>query len=69
VPGQGAAKAGIRRGDLITAIDGQPVQDPTNLSSAVALKKPGDKITVRIQRNGLTQELDVTLGIRPQKTP
>jgi putative serine protease PepD len=69
VPGGAADKAGIQKGDLIKAIDGQPVQDPTNLSSAVALKRPGDKVTITIERNGLTQELDATLGTRPAKTP
>jgi S1-C subfamily serine protease len=44
------------------------VKDPSELSSAIALKKPGDKVTVRIERSGLTQEIDATLGIRP-KTP
>ncbi len=69
VPGGAADKAGIRKGDLLKAIDGKPIQDPTNLSSAIALKKPGDKVTVRLERSGLTQELDVTLGTRPAKTP
>jgi putative serine protease PepD len=68
VPGGPAEKAGIRRGDLIKTIDGQAVQDPTNLSSAVGAKKPGDKLTVVIQRGGLSQSIDVTLGQRP-KTP
>jgi putative serine protease PepD len=68
VPGGPAEKAGLRKGDLIKALDGQPVKDPSALSSAIAVKKPGDKITVQIERNGLTQELNATLGVRP-KTP
>jgi putative serine protease PepD len=69
VPGGPAAKAGIRKGDRITTIDGQTVVDPSTLSSAIALKKPGDKVAVQFDRNGLTQSLDVTLGTRPNKTP
>jgi putative serine protease PepD len=69
VPGGAADKAGIQKGDLIKTIDGRPVQTPTDLSSAVALKKPGDKVTIGIERSGLTQELDATLGTRPGKTP
>jgi putative serine protease PepD len=69
VPGGPADKAGIRRGDLIKTIDGQTVVDPSTLSSAIALKKPGDKVAVEFDRNGLTQSLDVTLGMRPNKTP
>jgi putative serine protease PepD len=68
VPGGAAEKAGLRKGDLIKAVDGQPVQDPSQLSSAIDAKKPGDKVVLRIERNGLTQELDATLGVRP-KTP
>jgi putative serine protease PepD len=51
---------------VIKAIDGQSVKDPSELSSAIDGKKPGDKITIQIQRNGLTQEVDATLGVRPK---
>jgi putative serine protease PepD len=67
-PGGPADKAGLRKGDVIKAIDGKPVKDPSDLSSAIAVKKPGDTVTLRIERNGLTQDLDATLGTRP-KTP
>src|SRR3954468_17979391 len=69
VPGGPAEKAGLRKGDVVKAIDGAPVKDPSDVSSAIAGKKPGDKITVQIERNGLTQEIDVTLGTRPANTP
>jgi S1-C subfamily serine protease len=67
-PGGPADKAGLHKGDVIKAIDGHPVKDPSDLSSAIAVKKPGDTVTLRIERTGLTQELDVKLGTRP-KTP
>src|SRR6266513_2097323 len=41
-PGGPAEKAGLRQNDVIKAIDGQPVQDPSALSSAIEAKKPGD---------------------------
>src|SRR4051812_48032427 len=69
VPGGPADKAGLRQGDTVKAIDGAPVKDPTDVSSAIAMKQPGEKVTVQIERNGLTQEIDVTLGTRPTKTP
>ena len=69
VPGGPADKAGLKTGDLIKAIDGQAIKDPTGVSSAIASKKPGDKVTIQIERNGLTQEIDVPLGTRPAKTP
>jgi putative serine protease PepD len=67
-PGGPADKAGLQKDDVIKAIDGQAIKDPSDLSSAIATKKPGDTVTLRIERSGLTQELDVKLGTRP-KTP
>src|SRR3954468_4906334 len=67
-PGGAADKAGLQQNDVIKGIDGQAIKDPSALSSAVEAKKPGDKITIQIERNGLTQEIDVKLGTRP-KTP
>src|SRR4051794_14402453 len=69
VPGGPADKAGLRKGDVVKSIDGSPVKDTTDVSSAIATKKPGDKITVQIERNGLTQEIEATLGVRPKQTP
>jgi putative serine protease PepD len=69
VPSGPADKAGLAKGDLIKSIDGAAVKDPSDVSSAIATKKPGDKITVQIERSGLTQEIDVTLGTRPRQTP
>ena len=69
VPQGPADKAGLQSGDLIKEADGKPVQNPDDLASAVAARRPGDTITVKIQRDGLTQEIDVKLGTRPNKTP
>ena len=69
VPGGPAEKAGIKKGDLIKKIDGQQVQDPTDVSAVIALKKPGDSVSIEVERNGLTQGFDVKLGTRPPKTP
>jgi putative serine protease PepD len=65
-PGGPADKAGLQQNDVIKGIDAQPVHDPTELSSAVDAKKPGEKITIQIERGGLTQQLDATLGTRPK---
>jgi putative serine protease PepD len=69
VPGGPAEKAKLRTGDVITKIDGQPVQSPTDVSAAVNQKQPGDQVTITVQRNGLTQELTAKLGTRPGRTP
>src|SRR4051794_5804975 len=65
-PGGPADKAGLQKDDVIKGIDGQPVHDPTELSSTIDAKKPGEKITIQIERGGLTQQLDATLGTRPK---
>jgi S1-C subfamily serine protease len=65
-PGGPADKAGLQQNDVIKGIDGQPVHDPTELSSAIDGKKPGDKIKIQIERGGLSQEVTATLSIRPK---
>jgi S1-C subfamily serine protease len=69
VPGGPADRAGIQEGDVITKVDGRQVQDPSDISAAVSAKKPGDKVTVELERDITTQDLDVTLGTRPGHTP
>ena len=51
--------------DLLDRLRADPSIDAA-LSSAVDLKKPGQKVTVQIERNGLTQDIDATLGVRPK---
>src|SRR4051795_10499315 len=65
-PGGPADKAGLQQNDVIKGLAGQPVHDPTELSSTIDAKKPGEKITIQIERGGLTQQLDATLGTRPK---
>jgi serine protease DegQ len=55
-----AATAGIRPGDVITAVAGQPVKTVTELLSAVATLRPGLKATMTVQRRDATLEIAVT---------
>jgi putative serine protease PepD len=64
-----AESAGLQAGDVVTAIDGQAIDDSTDLSSYVNMKAPGDKIKLTVHRNGQTQQVDVTLQNRPAKVP
>jgi putative serine protease PepD len=64
-----AEDAGLQSGDVVTEIDGQRIDDSTDLSSYVNTKAPGDKITLTVHRNGQTEQVDVTLADRPEKTP
>ena len=63
--GSGAANSTLRPGDVIVAVDDTDVTDPTSLGAAIAGHQPGDTVTVTVDRNGSTQEIDVTLGTRP----
>jgi len=65
-----AAKAGLKEGDVITAVNGQAIGDQSDLRSRVAEFKSGDEITLTIVKgtpNGPTDQHDVkvTLGERP----
>ena len=48
----GAEDAGLRKGDIITKIDGTPISSYSDLSAAIGSKRPGDKVTVSYIRNG-----------------
>ena len=58
----GAARAGIKLGDIITRIDDQPVYDEKAFYEALALKVPGDLIQVTILRGEEELQLKVKLG-------
>ncbi len=64
-----ADDAGLQAGDIVTAVDGQPMNDSTDLSTYVNSKAPGDKITMTVKRNGQTQKIDAVLADRPPKVP
>lgn len=58
----GASRAGVQPGDIITQIDDQPTYDSSTMSEALALKVPGDLITVALIRGDEVIQLEVTLG-------
>jgi serine protease Do len=65
-PGSGAEAAGIRRGDIITAIEDEEVASYGDLLGALRDYRPGDTVTLTIIRDGEEQSLDVTLGESPE---
>ncbi len=60
--GSGAAEAGLQEGDIITKFDGQNVESASDLMLDVRSKNPGDKVTLDVNRNGETKQVEVTLG-------
>ena len=63
--GSAAAKAGVKTGDVITAVDGKATTTASALRATIEGYKPGDKVTLTLRRNGATKTFHVTLGTRP----
>jgi S1-C subfamily serine protease len=61
-PGSPAANAGIERGDVITAIGGDEVDDGNELRNKVAQVLPGTKVPLKVVRRGKTQDVTVTVA-------
>jgi S1-C subfamily serine protease len=57
----GASRAGLRRGDVIIAIDGREVKDYNDLGAYLDTKKAGDKVEVKIVRVRSEQTISITL--------
>jgi S1-C subfamily serine protease len=56
-------------GDIITRIDDRKIDTPDDLSEAVQLFDPGQKVKVEVYRDGKKRDLDLTLGERPLNPP
>ena len=64
-----AAKAGLQKGDIITAMDNKPVNDANTLIQMVARKAPNSVVNLQVMRNKAQSSVNVTLGERqPQET-
>lgn len=60
-----AAKAGMRPGDVVTAVNGEHVNSARNLIKAVAATPPGNNVRLTVRRQGRDMDLPVTVGRRP----
>ena len=58
-------KAGLKVGDVITAIDGHSIKDSSDLQVTVQLTAPGTTIHMQVQRDGKTLTLPVTVEAMP----
>ncbi|HEV8024437.1 MAG TPA: trypsin-like peptidase domain-containing protein, partial [Candidatus Nanopelagicales bacterium] len=61
-PGSGADEAGIQDGDVITAINGDVIEESTELIVTIRSNAPGDSVDLTVLRNGRTQDVTVTLA-------
>ncbi|HEV3470076.1 MAG TPA: DegQ family serine endoprotease [Pyrinomonadaceae bacterium] len=61
-PGSAAARAGVERGDVITAFNGQEVNEPNVLRNHIAATPPGSEVTLTVVRGGQERQVRVALG-------
>ncbi len=64
-PGGAAAKAGVKTGDVITALGSTKVGSVDALIAATANYQPGNQTTLTVLRHGHSQTLTITLGKQP----
>ena len=64
-PGSSAARAGLRAGDIVLSVDGQPTNDAAGVTYAFATKRVGDAAQVLIRRD----EREQTLSVRADAAP
>jgi serine protease Do len=65
--GSPAAKAGLKRGDVIVSFNDQPVHDPGQLRNLVAMTAPGTKAKMQILRENQQRDVTVELGELPRE--
>ena len=68
VPGSPAAKAGIKKGDIILEINGQKVTDEEFLVNSITKTKPGGNVSLKIRRNSKTVVLTMQTTTRPESS-
>jgi Do/DeqQ family serine protease len=66
--GSPAARAGVQRGDVITAIDGTAINDAGQLRTVVALAGKDRRVAVQFERHGKPMTIQATLGEVPSVT-
>ena len=64
IKGEAAEKAGVKNGDIVTAINGKAVKDAYELRTAVTNYKPGDEVVLSIVRDEKKMEIKVVTGKR-----
>jgi serine protease DegQ len=61
-----ADKAGMKPGDVLTQVNGQPVNDVVTLLNRIAQTSPGDEAKINLLRKGKPMALKVQVGKRPK---
>ena len=61
-PRSAADRAGLRQGDIITALNGTAVNDPNTFRNTIAAIAPGTEVTLTVKRGGTERQVRATLG-------
>jgi serine protease Do len=61
-----AAKSGLKAGDIVTALNGEPVESARSLIKTVATTPPGNTVRLTVRRQGREIEIPVAVGRRPK---
>jgi S1-C subfamily serine protease len=64
IEGSAAEKAGIKAGDVVTAVNGKPVKDAAGLRNAIGLLSIGDRVDVALLRDGKPRRVTAVIGER-----
>jgi serine protease Do len=68
-PGGPAASAGLKTGDVIFSVDGQPVNDMQSLNYRIATHKAGDVVKLHVHLGRQASDIAVTLALPPENPP
>ena len=64
-PGSPASNAGLKVGDIVLEVDGQPISGQVGLVAAIRDASPGDEVTIKFERGGSMETALATLTDRP----
>ncbi len=67
MPDGPADKAGLKSGDVIRKVNGQPIIASGDLPAIIGLAAPGEKVTMEVWRSGKAQDINATLGDAAEK--
>ena len=67
IPGSAAEEAGLKVGDVITAVDGTRIDGPARYVAKLGRRKAGERAEIAIVRGGKEQSMAVTLKARPRE--
>ncbi len=66
-PASPASKAGLKAGDVITAVNGAAVKDSRDLAQKIGAMAPGSSVKLDVLRNGTSQQMQLTLAEMPNQ--